>query len=188
MSKGTVYEVIMTTWLDGKPYAAPIGIRVVDSNGALVAKIFRGGRLWQACSRSKFFALNVCLDPKIFVESIFHKDSIDYGTSDLLRVPIVNGCEGYLECVKLGSVYLGDYQLLYLQVVNERVFGLRPYSRGLGLSIELLIDLTRVRVGIKSCRDLEVVAKFVLGRLERVAPPSLIDSLREMVKVMCGSN
>jgi len=165
-----------------------VGIKVLDGKGALLARIFKGGRLWRACSTSREFALNICLDPELFLFSVLERSRLSFSKSALLGVPVVNGCEGYLECVKIGSVVTdADSQLVYLQVVNEVVNGLKPYTRALGLAIEVLIELTRILSGVKGCSESKQLILETLDRMRRVeVSGGLVSELKRAVERVCG--
>ena len=181
-----IHEFIISTRLDGADYAAPIGIRVARS-GALVAKVYRGSSLWRACAENDVFALNVCLDPRVFIHATVDRSRLRFSRSKELSIPIVEGCSGYIECVKLGFVDMGSFYLLYLQPISSVVHTLRPYSRALGLSIEVLIELTRLRARVKQCDGAKEFLRECISRIQRVwSSDTYVELLVESLREYCG--
>ncbi|NPA96264.1 MAG: DUF447 family protein [Crenarchaeota archaeon] len=184
MSSDLIHEFILSTWLDGYAYAAPVGIRVARS-GALKARIYRGGRLWKACATCSAFVLNACLDPRPFILSILDRSRLEFENSEMLALPALRDCEGYVECIKIGSVDRGHYLDLYLQPIHGVARRLKPYTRALGLGIELLIELTRIWVGVRSCDEIKGFLEDAIDRMGRVWVSEYVEVLRRELERAC---
>jgi len=188
MFRGSIHEVIISTYLNGVPYATPIGI--VDCGSyVLKARVYKGTTLWEACRRSNLFILNICLDPVVFVQSILAKSELQFFDSKLIKQPAIAGCEGYIECLKLGLVDESpSYGTLYLQVIDFEILALAPYTRCLGLAIEILIELTRIRARVKGCREAAMKLDQLVKDFHRLCSGSAVDTLINTLVRECGND
>lgn len=188
MLRGSIHEVILSTYFGNEPYAAPIGVTSCESN-VLRARIYKGSRLWEACRTSSAFIVNVCFDPMKFVQAVLRRGELEFFEYGALRQPAIRGCEGYLECVKLGLIEESpSYGSLYLQILGYEVRRLVPYTRCLGLLIEVLVELTRVWAKVKSCNDVAPKLSLLLRDARRLCGSEVLEPVEKALVDTCGDS
>ncbi len=75
MIKGWIYEVIVSTYYENSPHAAPIGVWT-DDFATLHMEIYKNAKTLGNILKSREFAVNLVSDLTIFYKSLFDKAKI----------------------------------------------------------------------------------------------------------------
>ena len=173
-------ETIVSTLVEGAPYASPIGAAPAGRD-AVEFRCFRGSTLFRALGPGHEIVINVCSDPRKFLDALLHRDRVRFVPSCLVRAPRVEGCEAYIEAV-IESVRDSSEARWFRAraVLIEVAEPPRSYRRVLGLAIEALIELTRLRLGDAwgRARLIEEMCR----RIEHLGEPDLAREILEELR------
>jgi len=144
MQKGWIYEVIVSTYRDGKPHSAPVGVWT-DDFVALNMEIYSGSCTLKNIIGLKEFAVNLTADVSVFYNSLFDAESMEYRDSPNINAPIVQNASAVIEA-KLKKVENKENRF-HLQAVpvNVEVNGpVKLINRAEAIAMESLILATRL--------------------------------------------
>ena len=90
------YETIYTTINnENKKNAAPIGVKVIDTDGKIGTHLFPNTETLKNIQEKKEFVINITSNPTIFTLSTIGNLTEDYFTEDK-DLAILNDCDAYL--------------------------------------------------------------------------------------------
>ncbi len=91
--------------------------------------------------------------------------------------------------MKLGLIEESpSYGSLYLQILGYEVRRLVPYTRCLGLLIEVLVELTRVWAKVKSCNDVAPKLSLLLRDARRLCGSEVLEPVEKALVDTCGDS
>ncbi len=182
MRKMWIYEVIVTTYSNNKPNAAPMGVWT-DDLSCLILEIYKGSETCRNILRNREFVVNFTDDILLFYGSIHAKDDMKYSKAEKVNAPVLNDAPGFLE-LRAGVVEdRGDRVGIRAVIVNSNLNGeIKLLNRAESLALELLINHTKTRVpAISKARreSLKERMKDYLRIIKKVAPDSGYEGMAE---------
>ena len=170
-------ETIVSTTVDGRPYATPIGASP-RGRDIVAFRCFRGSTLYRVLAPGHEIVFNVCSDPRKFVDALLHRDRLAFVPGARVSAPRVDGCEAYVEAVIESFRDLGEARWFQARALLIEVRAPpRAYRRVLGLVIEALIELTRL--GIEGVESRVELIREMCRRIEHLGEESLARSILE---------
>jgi hypothetical protein len=145
MQKGWIYEVIVSTYRDGKPHSAPIGVWT-DDFVALGMEIYKGSGTLGAIMDLGEFAVNLVVDVNAFYDSLFDAARVEYRDSPNINAPIIKNVSAVIEARLEEAEDKGDrFRLKSLPINVEASGPVKLINRAEAIAIESLILATRLQ-------------------------------------------
>ncbi|RLI94430.1 MAG: hypothetical protein DRO90_02050 [Candidatus Altiarchaeales archaeon] len=171
-----IYESIVTTYGDGIPNSAPMGIKRVNEN--IILDIYKKSNTCGNILKNSEFVINFTSNIRAFYDSIFEKNRIEYEKSKIVNAPILKDSDAYLEMRVIKLIDRGEKIRFVSEVVNSEMRGdLNLINRARFLSLESIIIFTKIP-------HLPGDREFLLKLLERnynavcgVAPGSIYEKI-----------
>lgn len=187
MRKGWIYEVIVSTYRDGKPHSAPMGIWT-DDFAALNLAIYSGSGTLKNIMELKCLAVNLVADVSVYFNSLFDRARIAYRDSLNIDAPVLLNASAVIEARLNKAENKGNRFHLECTPVNiEAIEPVRLINRAEAIVIESLILATRlphlagqkVREALKE--NYRIVRKVAPGSQYEELMNKLVETLHEPV-------
>ncbi|MEM1732396.1 MAG: DUF447 family protein [Desulfurococcaceae archaeon] len=167
-----LYEGVLSTLFDSKPYLAPVGF--IKDNDFVEMRIYKGTFLHEVLNKVNYVVINITHDPLMYFLSCF-KEEVgnavyhDYVFLDEKGVPRLINALGYIDLALLTKENRDEYTLFRYRVKgiydnDNYIRRVEPYTRCYSSIIEALIYLSKIRFMVR--RDLNEAMKM-LDNFER---------------------
>ncbi len=145
MQKGWIYEAIVSTFSNGEPHAAPIGVWTEDFD-TLHMEIFDSSQTLKGILDTGRFAANFPPDVGTFHTTLFHPERLCFEQTQHASAPILLGSAATVELVLRQTTPVANRVRITGAVVraNART-EIKLINRAEGLLVESLILATRLR-------------------------------------------
>jgi len=144
MQKGWIYEAIVSTYRDGEPHSAPMGVWT-DDFVALNMEIYSGSATLASIIKLKDFAVNLVADVTVFYDSLFDKANVEYRDSSNINSPVLLNASAIIEARLNRVENKGNRVRLEGMPVNIEVNEpVKLINRAEAIVIESLILATRL--------------------------------------------
>lgn len=144
MRKGWIYEVIVSTYRNGRPHSAPMGVWTGDFL-TLNMTIYSGSSTLKSIMEKKDFAVNLVTDVAVFYDSLFNKTNIAYRDSLNVNAPVLLNASTIVEARLDKAVRSGNKFHLESTPLNiETIEPVKPINRAEAIVMESLILATRL--------------------------------------------
>ena len=182
MKKNWIYEVIISTFHDRVPHAAPMGIWSEDYDTLNMA-IYKNSKTLENIIKEKEFTANFVEDITFFYESLFDKERIAYKQSKQINAPIVKDSSAIVECRVKDIANKKNRYNIRADVVGIRIWNeIKLINRAQGLVLESLILATRLP-HFPDC-GIEETLKENFRVVSKVSPDSSYEHIMENVMVL----
>jgi len=149
---GRHYEAIASFYLDGEPWATPLGFRLVDSDSILV-NVYSGTRTFTAITSGVDVVLNIVRDPAVYLYTTFKnfyknwRNLIKFDKGVKVKAPRILNAEAYIELKPLYIQYNFNTARAIYRIVDIYPGApiLEPHSRCISHIIDAIIYLTKLR-------------------------------------------
>lgn len=179
MNRNWIYEVIVTTYRNDTPHAAPIGVWTEDSR-SMQMQIYKGGKTIDNVMRLKEFAVNLISDITLFYASLFTKAEIAYQQAPHVYAPVMQDASAFIE-LRVADVEEKENSFcftatpIHIQIKDT----MHLINRAAGLSLESLILATKLPHFPR--RGIEETLKENYRIIKKVAPGSQYQKMTEML-------
>jgi hypothetical protein len=145
MQKEWVYEALVSTFSNGVPHAAPIGVWTEDFN-TLHMEIYNSSQTLRGILDTSHFVANFPPDACTFHTALFHPELLSFGQAQRVEAPLLRDCSATVELALAQETPAPDRVRIAGVVahVNARR-DIRLINRAEGLLVESLILATRLR-------------------------------------------
>ncbi len=145
MQKGWIYETIVSTYSDGEPHAAPMGVWAEGPN-MLHLEIFRSSRTLSGILDTKQFTVGFPSDVGMFHTTLFHPGLLTFGEAHSVSAPVLLGTSATAEVELRETTPLSRRVRVAGEVMHAAARpDVRLVNRAEGLLLESLILATRLR-------------------------------------------
>lgn len=144
MNIGWIYEVILSTYSNDVPHAAPFGVNPIDSKHVRLS-IYKGSHTLENILKHRQFTINVVEEMDIFYNALYARDKLEYTPALNIEAPVLKDAAAHIE-VTLKSAVSGPLQVVieaeveHVQVSDPCI----PINRAKNLLLESLIVSTRI--------------------------------------------
>jgi hypothetical protein len=183
MQERWIYEVVISTYSDGTPHAAPIGVWR-DGCSTLEMEIFSGSQTLKNILASACFAVNFPADVGTLFSLLYAPQEMSYGEAREVRAPTLLGCSAVVEMVVARTTVREDRVHITGRAVETCLHtNVRLINRAEGLLLESLILATRIphldhasaRTAIDQLREnYRIARKVALGSWYESAVATLL--------------
>jgi hypothetical protein len=139
-----IYEVLVSTFRDETPHAAPIGVWA-DGTDALLMDVYDGSQTLVNIVESGSFVANFPADVGMLYAALRAPDRLAFAGARLVRAPVVCGCTANVELALSRAIpdgvkvhIVGDVKRVHLSGAPRLV------NRAEGLLLESLVLVTRL--------------------------------------------
>ena len=181
LKKDWIYETIVSSYHEGKPHAAPMGICTRDHE-SLTLEIYKSSATCASILLKKAFAINFTGDISLFYDAVYRKDALLYGMCKKADAPFLAQADAYFEIEVAGSEDIGDRARFNGKIVayshGKKDGGIKLLNRGEALALEALIAASKIpnaSAGEKEALYGEI--KRISRVVSRVAPGSAAEEL-----------
>lgn len=145
MQKGWTYETIVSTFSNGEPHAAPIGVWTEDFD-TLHMEIYDSSQTLRGILDTTHFVANFPTDVCMLHTALFHPELLPFGQAQNVKAPLLRGCSATVE-LALGQAIpsAGRVRVTGVVVHAKAVPDIKLFNRAEGLLVESLILATRLR-------------------------------------------
>jgi hypothetical protein len=164
LQKRWIYEVVVTTLLDGRPHAAPMGVWTDDFR-TLQLDLYEGSRTLAAIVRDRHFVANFPRDATTLAAALSP-------CGELAFVPAVS----------VASPRLGDASASVELVLTDRAQG-ATRTRLVGAPVHISLGSEPPRL-INRAESLLLESLVIASRLERRAPELAVAALKENLRII----
>ncbi len=145
MQNGWIYETIVSTYSDGEPHAAPMGVWT-EGPDTLHLEIFRSSRTLRGILDTKQFTVGFPSDVGMFHTALFHPGLLTFEEARSVSAPVLLGTSATVELELRETTPLSQR----VRVTGEVTYAaarpdVRLVNRAEGLLLESLILATRLR-------------------------------------------
>jgi hypothetical protein len=182
MQKNWIYEVVVSTFYDKNPHAAPFGVWTEDFD-SLNMLIYKGSRTLKNIIKQKEFAANFIADISVFYKSLFNKEEIAYKDSKQINAPVIENSSAIIE-LKLKKIkekenkFHIEAEVVNIQIVDE----VRLINRAESLVLESLILATKIPYLTEE--RIEEALKENYRVIKKVAPDSEYQKIMEEILML----
>lgn len=184
MEPGWIYEVVVSTFSDGLPHAAPIGVWTDDSADSLHMEIYRGSQTLSNILANECLVANFPTDVQMLSTSLLTPQQLAYRLAQRVKAPVLRDASATVELVLDRATALPDrVHVAAVAVHTDRRRDLRLINRADGLLLESLILATRIErldrsfVTTVLTENYRVVCKVAPGSSSETALRELVRSL-----------
>lgn len=145
MQKGWIYETIVSTYSDGEPHAAPMGVWT-EGLDTLHMEIFDSSRTLKGILDTKQFTAGFPSDVSMFHAALFHPGLLTFEEARSVSAPVLLGSSATVE-LELREATPVSHRVRITGVVvhADARPDIRLINRAEGLLVESLILATRLR-------------------------------------------
>lgn len=145
MQKGWIYETIVSTFSNGEPHAAPIGVWTEDST-TLHMELYNSSQTLKGILDTTHFVVNFPPDACMLHTALFHPELLPFGQAQNVKAPLLRGCSASVELALRQAIPSADRVRVTGVVVHANARpDIKLFNRAEGLLIESLILATRLR-------------------------------------------
>lgn len=145
MQEGWIYETIVSTFSNGEPHAAPIGVWTEDFN-TLHMEIYDSSQTLRGVVDTRHFTANFPSDVGTFHTTLFHAELLSFEQAQKVSAPILLGSAATVELVLRQTTPVANRVRIIGTVVHTDARpDIRLINRAEGLLVESLILATRLR-------------------------------------------
>ncbi len=144
IKKEWIYEIILSSFSNDIPHAAPFGVKTSDFKHVRLA-LYKGSHTLENILNRREFVINVVQDTDILYDALYARDKLKYGLALKIGAPVLKNSPANIE-VKLTSTASKDQsvameaEVVHVQINNPCI----PINRAKNLLLESLIIATRV--------------------------------------------
>ncbi|MDM8557029.1 DUF447 family protein [Desulfococcaceae bacterium HSG7] len=184
MKKEWIYEIILSSFSNDIPRAAPFGVKTSDFKYVRFA-LYKGSHTLENILDHREFVINVVQDMDIVYDALYAKDKLKYGLALKINAPILNDAPANIE-VKLTStasknqLVAVEAEIVHVQINKPCI----PINRAKNLLLESLIIATRVSY-LPEGRAVELL-KENNRVIKKVAPGSKYAAMMEELLIKFG--
>jgi len=185
MEKNWLYEVVISSYHDDIPHAAPFGVKSSDFKSVTI-EMYKGSNTLRNVLTHKEFVLNPVDDPLVFYQALYAREKINFNPAKMIKAPVITDSPSAIEVRLINAVdrklsFLIEAEVLYIHVQN-----IRPLTnRAKSLVLESLILSTR-----RSCFPEQKLDKLIRENyrvIKKVAPGSRYEIIMQELLNNCGS-
>jgi hypothetical protein len=145
MRKGWIYETIVSTFSNGEPHAAPIGVWTEDFN-TLHMEIYDSSQTLKGVIDTGQFTANFPSDVSTLHAALFHPELLSFEQAQNVSAPVLLGSAATVELVlRQASPVANRVRITGVVVHADARPDIRLINRAEGLLVESLILATRLR-------------------------------------------
>lgn len=145
MQKGWIYETIVSTFSNGEPHAAPIGVWTEDFT-TLHMEIYNSSQTLRGILDTTQFVANFPADVGMFHVALSHPELLPFGQAQNVKAPLLRGCSATVELSLSQATPSADRVRVTGVVAHANACpDTRLFNRAEGLLMESLILATRLR-------------------------------------------
>ena len=144
MNAGWIYEVVLSTYSNDVPHAAPFGVNPIDSKHVKLS-IYKGSHTLENILNHRQFTINVVEEMDIFYNALYARDKLEYTPAQNIDAPVLKEAAAHIE-VTLTSTVSKPLQVViegeveHVQISDPCI----PINRAKNLLLESLIVSTRI--------------------------------------------
>lgn len=144
LQKRWIYEVVITTYSDGRPHAAPIGVWTEDSR-TLEMDIYDDSRTLRSILSDRHFAANFPADCAALGAALSPRGELDFVPAETVGAPLLSAAAATAELVLRGWTRHAGRTRVVADPVHVRLGdNLRLINRAEGLLLESLVMASRL--------------------------------------------
>jgi len=146
MKPGWIYEVVVSTFSNERPHAAPIGVWTDDDAHTFHMEIYGESQTLSNVLTTGCLVANFPPDVRMLVTSLLSPQQLTFGPATKVQAPVLCGCSATAELVVERATSMPDrVHVAGVAVHTDRLSDLRLINRAEGLLLESLILATRVQ-------------------------------------------
>jgi len=170
MKKNWIYEVVISSLLNGLPHAAPFGMKSSDLS-TITLDMYKGSRTLDNILTQNEFVLNLMDDPIFFNQALFARDKIRFKRARRILVPVMADAPSHIEARVICTRQTKLRVVIDAQVVHvESSEGTKLINRAEALFLESMVLSTRASFVPQA--DFEKNMKENFRVIKKVAPGS----------------
>ncbi len=184
MKKNWLYEVVISSFDNHVPHAAPFGVKTADFK-LVTIEMYKASATLRNVLAGKEFALNTVADSTVFYQALYEREKINFGSGKMIKAPVLIDSPASIE-VRLTNAINGEQSLLieaevvYIHIRNRSEL----INRAEGLVLESLILATRIPHLPE--RKPEALLKENYRVIKKVAPGSRYEHVMQELLKKCN--
>jgi len=170
LRKRWIYEVVVSTWLDGAPHARPFGVWTEDGE-TLEMDACEGSRTLRAIVTGRHFVANFPGDATALAAALYDHGELVFRPAEQVAAPRLSGAAATVELILRRHEQGADRVRLLADPVHVRLEpGLRLINRAEGLLLESLVMASRL--GLRDSAVIVAALRENHRVVHKVAPGS----------------
>ena len=183
MKKNWLYEVVISSYNNNIPHAAPFGVKSSDFK-CITMEIYKGSTTLKNILSNKEFVLNMLDDPVFFHQALFAREKINFNVAKMINAPVIAESPSTIEVRLLNALDKKQRVIIKAEVVHINVCNKSELiNRAKSLVLESLILSTRLSYFPKL--KLEKLIKENYRVIKKVAPGSRYENIMQELLDNC---
>jgi hypothetical protein len=184
MKKNWLYEVVISSYNNNIPHAAPFGIKSSDLK-CITIEMYKGSTTLKNVLSNKEFVLNMLDDPSFFYQALYARDKINFNSAKMINAPVIAESPSTIEVRLLNAVDNKLSVLIEAKVVHIHICDIKELTnRAKNLVLESLILSTRLARFPKLKLDKLIRKNYRV--IKKVAPGSKYETIMQEMLNKCG--
>jgi hypothetical protein len=182
--KQWVYEIVLSSYGNYIPHAAPFGVKSFDSN-SLSLDMYKGSNTLENILVKGEFVINMVDDPTFFYDALYVGKKINFGPGKKVAAPVILDSPSSLEMKVISTTDKKARVFIEAEVVYVHNPGKgKLINRAKSLFLESLIQSTRLSVFPKLELDKSMKENYRV--IKKVAPGSKYETMMASLLKECG--
>lgn len=184
LKTGWLYEVVISTYKNNNPHAAPFGIKTSNFK-CLALEMYKGSNTLENILATREFVINLVDDPLFFYQALYDREKINFASAKQVKAPVMLDSPSSIEARLITAVNKKQRVLIEAEVVHihSRKKG-ELINRAKSLFLESLILSTRLIVFPKLNLDKLIRENYRV--IKKVAPGSKYETMMQELLNDCG--
>jgi len=184
MRKNWLYEVVISSFDNRVPHAAPFGVKTRDLKSVAI-EMYKGSNTLRNVFAGKDFALNTVSDPTAFYYALYKREKINFGRAKMIQAPVLTDSSASIEARltnaenRKASILI-EAEVVYVHIRNRSEL----INRAKGVFLESLIVATRIPY-LPEGKAVEIL-KENYRVIKKTAPGSKYEDIMRELLDKCG--
>lgn len=184
MEKNWLYEVVISSYNNNIPHAAPFGVKSSDFK-TVTMEMYKGSNTLRNVLTHKEFVLNLVDDPLFFYQALYALEKINFNSAKMINAPVIEDSPSTIEVRLINAVDKKQSFFIEAEVVHIHIRHTRELiNRAKSLVLESLILSTRRSLFPK--QKLIKLIKENYRVIKKVAPDSRYEIIMQKLMNDCG--
>ncbi|MDM8537363.1 DUF447 family protein [Desulfobacterales bacterium HSG17] len=184
MKRNWLYEVVISSYNNNIPHAAPFGIKSSDFK-CISIEMFKGSNTLENILTNKEFVLNHIDDPIYFYHALYDREKINFNTAKMIKAPVMTDSPSSIEARLIKAInkkqsFTIEAEVVHIHIRNKS----KLTNRAKSLVLESIILSTRVSLFPEKKLDKLIRENYRV--IKKVAPKSKYETIMQELMANCG--
>ncbi len=177
MKKNWLYEVVISSYNNNIPHAAPFGVKSSDFK-CVTIEMYKGSNTLRNVLANKEFALNPVDDPILFYQALYAREKINFSSAKMIKAPVMTDSPSTIEVRLINATNKKLSVIIEAEVVHIHIRNIRELTnRAKSLVLESLLLSTRLSIFPKLQLDKLIRENYRI--IKKVAPGSKYETIMQ---------